>query len=59
MRYLGSKAKLIKFIHDTFKKFNIEGQVFCDLFAGTSCVADSFKGEYEIISNCSKLILQI
>ena len=51
MRYLGSKAKLIKFIHDTFKKFNIEGQVFCDLFAGTSCVADSFKGEYEIIAN--------
>lgn len=51
MRYLGSKAKLLDFIHKTFNKFNIEGSVLCDLFAGTSCVADSFKGEYEIIAN--------
>ena len=42
MRYLGSKVKLIDFIHDTFNKYNIEGEVFCDLFAGTSCVGDSF-----------------
>lgn len=24
---------------------------FCDLFAGTSCVGDSFKGQYRIIAN--------
>lgn len=51
MRYLGSKVKLIDFIHDTFNKYNIEGEVFCDLFAGTSCVGDSFKGQYRIIAN--------
>lgn len=51
MRYLGSKVKLLDFIHSTFKKYNIEGDVFCDLFAGTSCVADSFKGQYKIIAN--------
>lgn len=28
MRYLGSKVKLIDFIHDTFNKYNIEGEVF-------------------------------
>lgn len=51
MRYLGSKAKLIDFIHTTLNKYDIHGHVFCDLFAGTSSVADSFKNEYEVIAN--------
>lgn len=51
MRYLGSKAKLIEFIHNTFNKYDIKGRIFCDLFAGTSCVSDSFKDKYEIIAN--------
>ncbi len=51
MRYLGSKVKLLEFIERTIDKYNIRGQIFCDLFAGTSCVSDFFKDKYEIISN--------
>lgn len=51
MRYLGSKVKLLEFIERTIDKYNIRGQIFCDLFAGTSCVSDLFKDKYEIISN--------
>jgi len=51
MRYLGSKSKLIDFIHAIFEKYNIQGHVLCDLFAGTSCVAESFKDEYDIVAN--------
>jgi len=29
----------------------IDGNTFCDLFAGSSCVGDFFKGKYTIISN--------
>ena len=51
MRYLGSKVKLLKFIHETIKKYNIVGDSFCDLFAGTASVADYFKSQYKIIAN--------
>jgi adenine-specific DNA-methyltransferase len=51
MRYLGCKAKLIDFIHATIDKYGIKGHVFCDLFTGTACVADSFKEKYQIIAN--------
>ncbi len=51
MRYLGSKIKLLNFIQRTIEKYNIQGHVFCDLFAGTSCVADFFKDRYDVIAN--------
>lgn len=51
MRYLGSKVKLLEFIHRTIIKYNIIGNSFCDLFAGTASVSDYFKGQYEIIAN--------
>lgn len=51
MRYLGNKTKLLNFIDKVIKKYNIEGETFGDLFAGTGAVGDFFKGNYRIISN--------
>ena len=44
-RYLGSKQKLLHFIHETIKKENISFSSFLDLFAGTGVVASSFNEE--------------
>ena len=44
-RYLGSKQKLLHFIHETIKKENIYFSSFLDLFAGTGVVASSFNDE--------------
>lgn len=51
MRYLGNKTKLLNFIDKVIDKYNIEGTIFADLFAGTGCVGDFFKDKYKIISN--------
>lgn len=51
MRYLGSKIKLVEQIENVINENHIEGEVFADLFAGTGCVGDFFKGRYSIISN--------
>jgi len=51
MRYLGNKTKLLNFINDVIHKYQIKGEIFADLFAGTGVVGDYFKSEYEIISN--------
>ena len=51
MRYLGNKTKLLDFIDRVIKKYNIEGETFADLFAGTGAVGDFFKGKYQIIAN--------
>ena len=51
MRYLGNKTKLLSFIEDIIRKYEIKGNVFADLFSGTGVVGDYFKSEYEIISN--------
>lgn len=51
MRYLGNKTKLLGFIDNVIKKYNIEGEVFADLFSGTGAVSDYFKDKYKIISN--------
>lgn len=51
MRYLGSKVKLLEQIEEVIKKNEIDGGVFADLFAGTGCVGDYFKGTYRVISN--------
>ena len=51
-RYLGSKTKLLSFIHETIKKEKIEFYSFLDLFAGTGSVAESFNdGCHKIIVN--------
>lgn len=51
-RYLGSKTKLLSFIHETIEKENITFDSFLDLFAGTGSVAESFNdGRRKIIVN--------
>jgi modification methylase llaI len=51
MRYLGSKIKLLEIIESVINDNHIEGETFADLFAGTGCVGDYFKGRYKVISN--------
>ena len=51
-RYLGSKTKLLSFIHETIKKEGLEFDSLLDLFAGTGAVAESFNdGNHKIIVN--------
>ncbi len=51
MRYLGSKTRLVNHINKFILENNINGDVFCDIFAGTSTVGDYFKESYRIIAN--------
>ena len=51
MRYLGNKTKLLGFIESVIEKYGIEGEVFADLFSGTSSVGDYFKDRYTILAN--------
>jgi len=51
MRYLGNKTKLLHFIKLVIEKYNIDGEIFADLFAGTGSVGDYFKSNYTIVSN--------
>lgn len=51
MRYLGSKTRLVNHINKFIVENNINGNIFCDIFAGTSTVGDYFKGSYKIIAN--------
>ena len=52
MRYVGCKRRLLPFIHKAILNHQIEGQTFCDLFAGTATVGKYFKQHgYKIISN--------
>ncbi|MFI3297730.1 MAG: DNA adenine methylase [bacterium] len=46
MNYIGSKYKLLPFIHKTIKDVvgeDLSDKVFCDIFAGTGIVGRSFK----------------
>jgi|GEM_PF-44786 len=52
MRFIGSKENLIYFIEEVFKEKEIKGKVFCDIFSGTTKVAQYFKKKgYNVISN--------
>lgn len=51
MRYLGNKQRLTSFIENVIEKYNIQGEVFADIFAGTCSVGDYFKEKYTIIAN--------
>jgi adenine-specific DNA-methyltransferase len=51
MRFIGCKQNLLNFIESFIKQKNIKGEVFCDLFAGTTSVGKHFKSiGYKIIS---------
>ncbi len=51
MRYLGSKVRLLTCIQDVIDEYNVQGEIFADLFSGTGCVGDFFKDKYNVISN--------
>jgi len=52
MRFIGSKDSLIEFIWKTILDLGIKGEVFFDIFSGTTRVAQYFKRKgYTIISN--------
>lgn len=51
MRYIGNKTRLLEHINDFISENEIDGDIFCDLFAGTGAVGDFFKSKYNIISN--------
>ncbi len=52
MRYIGSKWNLLSHIEGVVDKLGVKEGIFCDLFAGTACVAAHFKRRgFQIISN--------
>lgn len=52
MRYIGSKWNLLSHIEEVVDKLGVKEGIFCDLFAGTACVAAHFKRRgFRIISN--------
>ena len=51
MRYLGNKTRLLETLALFIEKNQIEGESFCDLFAGSASVGDYFKDKYKIIAN--------
>ena len=52
MRYIGSKLNLLFHIEGLVDNLGVKAGTFCDLFAGTACVAAHFKRRgFQIISN--------
>lgn len=52
MRYIGSKSNLLSHIEGIVDNLGVKKGTFCDLFAGTACVAAHFKRcGFQIISN--------
>lgn len=52
MRYIGRKNALLDFIEAPLKENSIKSGVFCDIFSGTTTVAQFFKKKnFKIISN--------
>ncbi len=52
MRYIGSKLNLLSHIEGVVDNLGVKTGIFCDLFAGTACVAAHFKRRgFQIISN--------
>lgn len=51
MRFIGSKTLLLGSIKDAIAENVKKAKVFCDIFSGTSVVANFFKKDYEIVSN--------
>ena len=51
MRFLGNKTRMLENIQFVIDDNNINGEVFCDLFAGSGSVGDYFKDRFKILSN--------
>ena len=50
-RYTGSKFKLLDWIKNTIEDQTQKSDTFCDLFAGTGCVAEKFTDKKNLIIN--------
>ena len=50
-RYTGSKFKLLDWIKNTIEDETQKNDTFCDLFAGTGCVAEKFRNNKNLIIN--------
>ena len=48
-RYTGSKYKLLDWIKNTIEDETQKNEIFCDLFAGTGCVAEKFTDKKNLI----------
>jgi adenine-specific DNA-methyltransferase len=52
LRYIGSKKDLVDFIYGPIREHNILGGTFCDIFTGTTVVAQFFKKKgFRVIAN--------
>ena len=51
MRFLGNKTRMLENIQYVIDENNINGEVFCDLFAGSGSVGDYLKDKFKIVSN--------
>ena len=51
MRFIGSKNLLLENINNVIEENIKSADVFCDIFSGTTAVANYFKKDYKIISN--------
>lgn len=51
MRYIGSKVLLLENIKEVITENVRNAKTFCDIFSGTTVVANYFKKDYQIISN--------
>lgn len=51
VKYMGSKTELINFIEHGINMIHREGQMICDLFAGSATLSGALRGECNIVSN--------
>ena len=51
MRFIGSKTLLLENIRRVVNENVKNAEVFCDIFSGTTVVANYFKKDYKVISN--------
>lgn len=51
LKYMGSKREIIDFIEESVDELNVNSLWFCDLFAGSSIVAGSFKDRFNVHAN--------
>lgn len=52
MKYIGNKQRLLHFIDNVIQKERVSGRTFCDIFTGTTSVAQFYKKKgYRLITN--------
>lgn len=51
IKYMGSKTEMIEFITYGINMIHSNGQIICDLFAGSATISGMLRGNCEVISN--------